>query len=299
MITKLDLYKVFWQVAKSNSFSKAAKKLYMTQPAVSQSIMQLESELDIRLFHRNSKGVSLTIEGRELYEYVNSAINLIDLGEEKLLSFKNLEFGELKIGVGDTISRYFLLSYLEKFHNLYTNIKFKIINGTTLELCSRLKAGEIDIAICNFPIYEENFIMKPIMKINDIFVCGNLYREKIKRKQSFEEISKYPLILLERESNSRKYIEKFLNSKGISIYPEFELGSHDLLLEFAKINLGIACVTEEFSKEYIDKGVLHKVETIEDIPSREIGICYLKSVPLSQAASKFLEIIYIDNKHYK
>ena len=299
MISKLDLYKVFWQVSKNNSFSKAAKKLYMTQPAVSQAIMQLESELDIRLFHRNSKGVSLTREGKELFEYVNSAINLIDLGEEKILSFKNLEFGELKIGVGDTISRYFLLSYLEKFHNLYNNIKFKIINGTTLELCSRLKAGEIDIAICNFPIYEENFIIKPIMKINDIFVCGNLYREKIKEKQSFEEISKHPLILLEKESNSRMYVEKFLNSRGISIYPEFELGSHDLLLEFAKINLGIACVTEEFTREYLDSGLLYKIKTIEDIPSREIGICYLKSVPLSQAASKFLEIIYIDNEEYK
>lgn len=297
MISKLDLYKVFWQVSKSNSFSKAAKKLYMTQPAVSQAIMQLESELDIRLFHRNSKGVLLTIEGKELFEYINSAINLIDLGEDKLLSYKNLELGELKIGVGDTISRYFLLSYLEKFHNLYNHIKFKIINGTTLELCSKLKGGEIDLAICNFPIYEENFIMNPIMKINDIFVCGNLYKNKIIGKQSFEEICKHPLILLEKESNSRMYVEKFLSSKGISIYPEFELGSHDLLLEFAKINLGIACVTEEFSKEYIDRGVLHRILTIEDIPSRDIGICYLKSVPLSQAASKFLEIIYIDNKH--
>lgn len=299
MISKLDLYKVFWQVAKSNSFSKASKKLYMTQPAVSQSIMQLESELEIRLFHRNSKGVSLTREGKELFEYVNSAINLIDLGEEKLLRFKNLEVGELKIGVGDTISRYFLLPYLEKFHNLYNNIKFKIINGTTLELCSKLKAGEIDIAICNFPIYEDSFVIKPIMKINDIFVCGSLYKNKIKGKQSFEEIAKHPLILLEKESNSRRYVEKFLNSKGVDIYPEFELGSHDLLLEFAKINLGIACVTEEFTKEYINRGILHKVKTIEDIPHRDIGVCYLKSVPLSQAINKFLEIIYIDNKDYK
>ena len=131
MVTKLDLYKVFCQVGKSKSFSKASKELYMTQPAVSQAIMQLEGELGIRLFNRTPKGVSLTNEGNVLFEYVNSAINLINAGEEKILEFKDLTVGELKIGVGDTISKYFLLPYLELFHNKYPNLKFKIINGTT------------------------------------------------------------------------------------------------------------------------------------------------------------------------
>lgn len=291
MINKLDLYRVFWQVAKNKSFSKAAKELYMTQPAISQSIMQLEAELDTRLFNRTTKGVFLTVEGSALYDYVNSAIKLIDSGEEKLLEFKNLSVGELKIGVGDTISRYFLLPYLEKFHIKYPNIKFKIINGTTLELCSILKAGEIDIAICNFPLEDSNLDQKPLFEIHDIFVCGEKYKEKIKDKLTFEEIAKHPLILLERKSNSRKYVENFMLSKGVSISPEFELGSHDLLLEFAKINLGIASVTKEFSKEYLDNGSLFEVETTENIPSRSIGICSLKRVPLSLAANKFLELI--------
>jgi len=117
VVSKLDLYKVFCQVAMSQSFSKAAKELYMTQPAVSQSVMQLEKELDTRLFNRTSRGVSLTNEGSLLFEYANSAINLLRVGEEKILEFKNLTAGELKIGVGDTISRYFLLPFLEFFHN--------------------------------------------------------------------------------------------------------------------------------------------------------------------------------------
>jgi len=139
-------------VGKHESFSRAAKELYMTQPAVSQSIMQLERELDIRLFTRTSKGVILTNEGRILFEYASSAMNLIHVGEDKLLKIKNMMIGDLKIGVGDTISRYFLLPYLEQFHKEYPNIKFKIINATTLELCASVKSGEIDIAICNFPI---------------------------------------------------------------------------------------------------------------------------------------------------
>ena len=263
----------------------------MTQPAVSQAIMQLEGELDVRLFNRTPKGVSLTNEGSLLFEYVNSAINLINAGEEKILEFKDLTVGELKIGVGDTISKYFLLPYLEFFHNRYPNIKFKIINGTTLELCSLIKSGEINIAICNFPIDDKSLESRPCREIRDIFVCGEKYKDLSREKISLEEMVKYPLIFLEPNSNSRKYVEKFMLSKGIKISPEFELGSFDLLLEFAKINLGIACVIKEFSRDYLEKGLLYEVNVLEEIPSRSIGVCYLKDVPLSLACAKFVEIL--------
>ena len=291
MVAKLDLYKVFCQVAKSKSFSRAAKELYMTQPAVSQAIMQLEGELDIRLFNRTPKGVSLTNEGSILFEYINSAINLINVGEEKILEFKDLTVGELKIGVGDTISKYFLLTYLEDFHNRYPNLKFKIINGTTLELCNLIKSGEINIAICNLPIYDPSLEVRPCKEIKDIFVCGEKYKNLSKEKISLEEIVNYPLIFLEPNSNSRKYVEKFMLSKGIKISPEFELGSFDLLLEFARINLGIACVVKEFSKSYLEQGLLYEINVLEEIPNRNIGVCYLKSVPLSLASTKFVEIL--------
>ncbi|MCM3080717.1 LysR family transcriptional regulator [Brevibacillus invocatus] len=291
MISKLDLYKIFCKVGKRKSFSKAAKDLYMTQPAVSQAIMQLERELDIRLFNRTPKGVSLTNEGSLLYEYVNSALKLIDVGEEKILEFKNLSTGELKIGVGDTISRYFLLPYLEAFHSKYPNIKFKIVNGTTLELCSILKSGEVDIAIVNLPLDDSTLEQRPCIDIHDIFVCGEKYKHLVSKPITLDEVVKLPLILLESNSNSRRYVEDYLLSKGIQISPEFELGSHDLLLEFAKINLGIACVTKEFSQEYLKKGLLYEVPLTDEIPKREVGVCFLKSVSLSPAASKFVEIL--------
>lgn len=291
MIIKLDLYKVFSQVVKSKSFSKAAKELYMTQPAVSQAIMALERELDIRLFNRTPKGVSLTNEGSLLFEYINSAMNLIKLGEEKILEFQNLAIGELKIGVGDTISKYFLVPFLEKFHNKYPNIKFKINNSTTLELCELLKSGDIDIAICNLPIEDPSIESKSCFEVGDIFICGEKFKHLSKESIEFNEICKYPLIFLEPNSNSRKYVEKFLLSKGVKISPEFELGSYDLLLEFAKINLGVACVVKEFTKEYLEEGMIYQVKLKEDIPRRSIGICHLKSVPMSIASTKFVEII--------
>lgn len=291
MSEKLDLYKIFCVVSKSSSFSKAAKDLFMTQPAISQAIMQLERELDTRLFYRTTKGVTLTTEGSVLFEYASSALKLIDTGEEKILEFKNLTAGELKIGVGDTISRFFLLPYLEEFHNKYPSIKFTIVNGTTTELCAILKAGEVDIAFCNFPVEDDSLGQRPCLEVQDIFVYGEKFNKVLSKPISLNELVKLPLIFLESKSISRRYVEDYMLSKGVKISPEFELGSHDLLLEFAKINLGIACVTKQFAKEYLNKGILKEVQLKEDIPKRNIGVCFLKRVPLSTAATKFVDLI--------
>ncbi|WP_409367365.1 LysR family transcriptional regulator [Lysinibacillus sp. 38-6] len=291
MIGKLDLYRVFSVVAKNSSFSRAAKDLFMTQPAVSQAMMQLEKELGTRLFNRTPKGVTLTTEGKLLYEYTNSALGLLDAGEEKLLEFKNLTTGQLKIGVGDTISRFFLMPYLEAFHTMYPNIKLQMLNGTTSEICNFIKSGEVDVGLCNFPLEDVSLQLTVCTEIQDIFVCGEKYKTLQSKRLSYEDLLKFPLIFLEKKSNSRNYVENYLMGQGIQIAPEFELGSHDLVLEFARSNLGIACVTKEFSMDYLQRGLLYELPLTESIPTRSIGMCYLKSVPLSRAATKFVEII--------
>lgn len=290
MISKLDSYRIFNEVSKQRSFSKAAKVLYMTQPAVSQAIMNLEQELGTRLFTRTSKGVTLTTDGQLLYEYISSAVNLIELGEKKLSESQNLIVGEMKIGVGDTISKYYLLPYLEKFHTESPNIKLKIINRTTPELCRMLKSGEIDIAVCNLPVKDAALDVQKCIDIHDIFVCGEKYRYLSEKPRTIEEIMQLPVIFLESKSNSRQYVEKYFLSKGIKIQPEIELGSHDLLLEFAKYNFGISCVIQEFSQEYINSKSVYKITLTEEIPERAVGFCFLKSVSLSAAARKFVGI---------
>lgn len=291
MVSKLDLYRVFCTVVRNESFSRAAKELYMSQPAVSQAMMQLERELDIRLFNRSPKGVSATYEGRLLFEYANSALNLIKSGEEKMLSFKSLTAGELKIGVGDTISRHFLLPYLEVFHNKYPNIRFKMVNGTTPEICALIKAGEVDIGICNFPLEDPALEQKPCIDVHDVFVCGEKYRQGLRGAVALKDIIKQPLILLEPQSASRKYVEEYMISQGVKIAPEFELGSHDLLLDFAAINLGVACVTKEFASHYLEKGMVYEIELEQSIPARSIGACYLKSVSIPPAADRFIQML--------
>ena len=291
MIGKLDYYRIFNVVSRNESFSKAAAELYMTQSAVSQAMLKLEKELETHLFYRTPKGVTLTNEGEILHEYVNSALGLLDVGEEKIAEFKNLTTGQLRIGVGDTISRYFLLPYLEAFHTKYPGIKLNVLNGTTMEIRAFIKAGEADVGICNLPVVDDQLQVIPCKEIHDVFVCGAKYKNLKNKPISLELLMKMPLIFLEKKANSRNYVERYLKEQGYSISPEFELGSHDLVLEFAKINLGIACVTKEFAKDYLEKGILHELRLQQEIPKRSIGICYLKSVPMSRATKKFVAII--------
>lgn len=299
MLAKLELYRIFNVVSRNKSFSKAAMELFMTQPAVSQAISKLEKELETLLFNRTPKGVTLTNEGKLLHEYVNSALGILDAGEEKIAEFKNLSTGLLRIGVGDTISRHFLLPYLETFHLKYPGIKLKVMNGTTNEIVAFIKAGEADLGICNLPVQDVHLKVIPCKEIHDIFVCGEKYKNIAKQQINFAMLLKLPLIFLEKRANSRMYVENYLKEKGYTISPEFELGSHDLILEFAKINLGIASVTKEFAKDYLDNGVLYEIKLIDPIPKRHIGIVHLKTVPLSHAARKFITIVDPAINHFE
>ena len=291
MISKLDLYRVFHTVSRCKSFSKAAEQLYMTQPAVSQSIAKLEHELNTVLFYRTPKGVTLTDEGKVLHDYVTQSLAIMDAGEQKMQEFRNLSTGILRVGVGDTISRFFLLPYLETFHTKYPGIRLKVMNGTTSEITKLVKNGDADVAICNLPVMDDALKLHPCKSIQDIFVCGKKYINLSKKTNSLSSILRMPLIFLEKKANSRNYVEGYLKEKGFELQPEFELGSHDLLLQFAKINLGIACVTREFAEEEILKGELYEIPLEESIPQRSIGICTLKTVPPTHAAKKFIALI--------
>jgi LysR family transcriptional regulator, transcriptional activator of the cysJI operon len=291
MIGSLDLYRIFNIVSQNKSFSKAAQELYMTQSAVSQAISKLEKELEVQLFYRTSKGVVLTNEGRLLNEHIDSALGVITVAEDKLLEYKTFKTGQLRIGVGDTISRYFLLPYLKEFHRGYPGIKLDILNGTTTEICDFIKSGKADVGICNLPVHDERLQFIPCKEIQDIFVCGEKYKKITEKPISLEYLMGMPLIFLEKKSNSRMFVENFFKKKGFHVSPVFELGSYDLVLEFTKINLGISCVIKEFSRYYLERGDLYEIRLEEEIPKRSIGICYLKNIPLSRAAKKFVESI--------
>jgi len=289
MTAKLEQYKVFNEAANTLSFSTASRNLFISQSAVSQTISALEKELNTSLFIRKSKGVDLTKEGKLLHEYIKQALDIITTAENQLTNMQNLRTGELVIAAGDTICTHYLANYLEKFHQLYPNIHIKIINRTTIETLELLKNASIDLGFMNLPIDDEGFVVKKCLDVHDIFVS---HEEPIKNKvYSYQFISSSPLILLERNSNSRLYVDAYLKEQGIKINPIFEVGSHDLLLQFAQINLGIACVIKEFSQFYLRRGLLYELPLESPIPKRAIGFAYLKRSTLSAATAKFIEML--------
>ncbi len=293
----IEYYKVFYEVANRLSFSAAAESLYITQPAVSQTINTLEKNLGIKLFSRNSKGVRLTREGQELFCYIEPALNLIKSGESKIKELIKLERGEVKIAAADTISKHLLIPSLEQFNEMYPHINISVINRTTRECIDLLNTSSADIAFINLPIdNEDGFVVTPFLNVHDIFVAGQKYNNIKGTVLSAQELSKLPLILLEQKSNSRRYIDSYFLEHSVTLQPEIELGSHDLLLEFSKIGLGVSCVIKEFSMHYLNSGELFEINLNPPIMDRYIAMAHSSNIPLSKAAASFVKLIKSQNK---
>jgi DNA-binding transcriptional LysR family regulator len=289
MIDNLEGYRAFLAVAQCGSFSKAADRLNVTQPAVSHAVRRLEERLGGPLFYRTPAGVRLTNEGEVLHKFVSQAFHFLENGERKIAEMRELVAGEVKIGAGDTLCRHYLLPHLESFHREHPGVKIQVTNRTTRETIALLKEGKIDFGIVNLPVRDNQLAIRESIPLHDCFVAGEAFRELAERTLTWQEFVRHPLILLEQGSSIRGYIDRFAKGQGVAIQPEFELGSIDLLVQFARIGLGIACVIREFVAEELAKGTLHEIRLDVPLPPRRVGLVTLKDVPLSAAASRFLE----------
>ena len=295
MAVRLELYRVFLEVAKQGNISAAAQNLFISQSAVSQSVKQLEEQLQVRLFSRSTRGVSLTSEGKLLLEYVSHALGLLQSGEEKIAASRQLLTGELIIGASDTVTKTYLLSRLEAFHKDYPDIRIRILNGTTSMVLDYLHAGQVDIAFASEAPDETVYSVRHCVDTHTIFVAAPDYLE-FDKVYTMEEIAALPLILLERKASSRVYLERYFQERGIQIHPEIELGSHNLLISLARIGLGVACVTEEFSQSGLGRGVILPVRTAFEIPPRSVCMCTLRDVSPTSAANRFMDFISESDK---
>ena len=295
MAVRLELYRVFLEVAKQGNISAAAQNLFISQSAVSQSVKQLEEQLQVRLFSRSTRGVSLTSEGKLLLEYVSHALGLLQSGEEKIAASRQLLTGELIIGASDTVTKTYLLSRLEAFHKDYPDIRIRILNGTTSMVLDYLHAGQVDIAFASEAPDETVYSVRHCVDTHTIFVAAPDYLE-FDKVYTMEEIAALPLILLERKASSRVYVERYFQEHGVQIHPEIELGSHNLLISLARIGLGVACVTEEFSLSGLSRGVIVPLKTDFEIPPRAVTMCTLQGVTPTSAANRFMEFITETNR---
>ena len=295
MAVRLELYRVFLEVAKQGNISAAAQNLFISQSAVSQSVKQLEEQLQVRLFSRSTRGVSLTSEGKLLLEYVSHALGLLQSGEEKIAASRQLLTCEMIIGASDTVTKTYLLSRLEALHKDYPDIRIRILNGTTSMVLDYLHAGQVDIAFASEAPDETVYSVRHCVDTHTIFVAAPDYLE-FDKVYTMEEIAALPLILLERKASSRVYVERYFQEHGVQIHPEIELGSHNLLISLARIGLGVACVTEEFSLSGLSRGVIVPLKTDFEIPPRAVTMCTLQGVTPTSAANRFMDFITETNR---
>ena len=286
-MVKLELYRVFREVAEAGNISLAAENLYLSQSAVSQSIKQLEQQLGTRLFLRSPRGVALTEDGRLLFEYVRSAMGLLETGEDKLQQSRTLQAGTLVIGASDTVTSQFLLPHLDAFHRSYPNIHIRIISGRSYKVLGLLRAGRVDVAFASAPGDAEDLEHVPCFETHSCFVASPDYPCDFSQPYTPEEIAAFPLILLEKKASSRTYLEKFFLQSGIKLTPEIELGARSLLVDLAKIGFGVAGVTREFVCDELAAGEIRELSTAFSVPPRTVDLCMLRNVSPSAATERF------------
>ena len=288
-----ELYKVFYHVASTLNFSEASKQLFISQSAVSQSIKTLERKLDQTLFIRSTKKVQLTPEGEILMRHIEPAMNLIQKGEAQLIDAASTG-GQIRIGASDTICRYFLIPYLERFHKAFPGAHIKVVNQTSMKCAELLRNGQVDLIVVNYPnnhLGTSSSVLR-IKQFHDVFIAGSPFRELKDRTVSFSELLHYPILMLDKNSTTNEFIHQVFQQHQLDLVPEIELTSNDLLVDLARIGLGIAFVPDYCVTKHSDD--LFLLKTKEELPFRELAIAYNDQLPLSRASMEFLS--YFQNE---
>lgn len=286
-----ELYKVFYHVASTLSFSEASKQLFISQSAVSQSIKVLEKKLNQTLFIRSTKRGQLTPEGEILLKHIEPAMNLIKKGENQLLEANTLNGGQLRIGASDTICRYFLVPFLNEFHKMYPNIHIKVTNRTSIECARLLDNGQVDFIITNYPNsgLSNTQNIQVIHDFSDVFVANETYFPLKDRMITLKELQSYPILMLDRKSTTSEFLHSMFQKHQLDLVPEIELSSNDLLIDLAKIGLGIAFVPDFCIPQQEENFFILNLE--ETLPKRQLVVVHNETLPISQAARQFIELL--------
>lgn len=292
-MVNLELYRVFWTVAKCGSLTKAAEELFISQPAVSQSIKQLESQLGGQLFNRTRKGMELSeTGGKQIFPLVEKALKIFDEVENKYSELKDTATGIVRICASDTVSTHFLLPYIKQYHEKYPNVNLMLENCTSSETVERLKNKKGDIGFVNLPIDDADInLSSVVMQLHDTFVAGDKFSELTNNVVDLKRLQDYPLLMLELSTATRQAIVSFAHSQGIHLHPEIELASLELMTELAKSGIGIACIPREFVKHELESGELKEIKTNPVLPTRAIGLALPKGDSFSFAVKEFIKMI--------
>lgn len=292
-MVNIELYRVFYTIAKCGSLTKAAEELFISQPAVSQAIKQLESQLGTTLFNRTHRGMELSVQGGKLiFKQVEEALALLDDAENKLIELKTTASGTIRIGSTDSIFSNILADKIVEYNEKYPAVRFELITGTTPETVMQLRENKCDIGFINLPIEDKDVnFTGTVAHLSDIFVASAAKYGDLKGvKIDLRDLQEYPLLMMEPNTVARRAFSSYTQSLGITLSPDIEVANWDLMLKLARKGMGIGCVPREYAVKELERGDLFEVDISPALPVRGVGMALPKNVPVAFALREFMSL---------
>ncbi len=289
----LELYKVFYTVARTGSLTKAADELFISQPAVSQAIKSLETQLGMTLFNRGHRGMELTAQGGELIiDDIEKALRLLSGIEDKVSKLRHSAQGTLRIGASETIFQYCIADHLMDYHKLYPDVKFELISDVSPKIVEYLKADRCDVGFLNLPLEADDSVVisDTVMLLNDVFIAGEPFRELQGKKISVWDLKKYPLLLMQPNTVFRTSFNQYTNNLGIQLEPAIEVDSWGFMKKLVAEGMGIGCIPREYAQNKMASGVIFELDVEPLLPTRSVGIALPKNASVSYALRAFVNL---------
>ncbi len=292
-MVNLDLYRVFYTVARCGSLTKAAEELYISQPAVSQAIKQLERQLGGKLFNRVARGMELTEDGgKKMFEIVSEVLEKLDKAENDFSAITNVATGNIRISASDTFVTHYLMKYIVEYHAMYPNVNLTFINSSSKQSLELIKNNKADVAFVSIPFDEKGVTFTgQTGRLHDVFAVNRDFSHLFGRELKLETMTNYPLLMLDANTSTRQEIDRFTADLNVKLTPEYELSSVELIVEMAKRGMGIACVPREYIVDEIAAGVLTELNVTPVFPERMTGVVVNKEKNYSYALSEFLKLL--------
>ena len=291
-MVNLELYRVFYTVARCGSLTKAAEELFISQPAVSQAVKQLETQLGTTLFNRTHRGMELSVQGGKLiYKKVEDALGLLESAENTLIELKTSATGTIRVGATDSIFSNILADKIAEYHEKYPAVKFDLLTGTTLDTIQQLKDNKCDIVFLNLPIEDKDVMLSgSVSLLSDIFVASPRYAELRNTVVPVKRLQEFPLLMMDLNTVARRAVDAYLATMGITLQPDIEVANWDLMLKLAIKGMGVGCVPREYCRKELESGDLFEVNITPSLPVRGVGLALPKNVPIPFALREFIAL---------
>ncbi len=266
-----EYYKIFYYVGKHKNITRAAVELYSSQPAVTRAIQNLETELGCRLFVRTKSGVEFTHEGQTLFNYVNIAHSQLLKGEDEVSKSISTETGTIYIGATVTALHGFLFDFLDKFHSVHPNIKFKINSGSSNGTIEKLKNGIVDLAFVSTPCNPSKTLNTlKIKAFDDILIAGKNFENLKDKLFKLSDLKDYPFVSLRHSMQLRQFLDDIFTEHGLSVTPDIEADGADLIVPMISHNFGLGFVPRPMAEDAIARGEVFRINLETPPPERHI-----------------------------